>query len=177
MRSGTRPATPSNPLVGEIKDQRRRWYPVELLAQQGLRTVAEIVGWIEAGKLRGHNGSNGWIVHLDQLDTWRELCKTEPRVEPTVFRTMRALLDAHPDLRPLYDERRAAAFGQRYDFARHLEARRVWDAALRERGIGLQFGHPGFGFAGRDVPDFDEAGFDPVDRHRADIPSQQGEDA
>lgn len=72
-------ASSANPLVGKVKDQRRKWYPIELLARQGLRDVREIFDWIEAGKLKAHRGRNGWIVHRDQLDVWRELCATEPR--------------------------------------------------------------------------------------------------
>lgn len=161
----SRVATPSSPLVGKIKDKRRAWYPVGVLAAQSNRPVTEIVGWIESGELRGFHSSNGWLVHRDQLDTWRELC-AKPR-EWAVYNRMNRVLDEYPDLRPLYDEMNQAALARTYDKERHDLAKAAWAAALNERGIRLEFGSSSVGFGdGYGTPDPLEPGFGRIDHNR-----------
>lgn len=164
MRTGRYPVATSSKKVAPIKDQRRKWYPVTLLAQQSLRTVNEIVGWIEDGKLSGFHGDNGWVVHRDQLPVWSELCKTEPRANH--YRNLGKLLQDHPDLRPLHEARGRAALARDFDPKKLDRAKAAWAKALADRHITLEFGRPDIGFAGLDVPDPDEPGFRPFDRQK-----------
>ena len=152
-------------LTKPIVDRRRKWYPVTLLAQQGLRTVEEIVGWIEAGKLRGFNGSNGWVVHRDQLPVWSELCKTEPSANR--YTSIAKLLADHPDLRAVHEAMNKAVWATPYDPKKHDRAKADWQRALADRQITLEFGRSDIGFgAGFSVPDADEPGFQPIDHNR-----------
>lgn len=159
-----RVATPSRSPVGKVADKRRKWYPVDLLASQSMRPVSQIVGWLESGKLRGFNSSNGWIVHRDQLDVWRELCRTQPAAN--VYRSMHQLLSDHPDLEPLHQAMRDATLAPSFDPKRLDRAKAAWERALAERGIRLEFGQVSIGHAGHDIADPGEPGFEPIDRHR-----------
>lgn len=167
-------ATPSKPLSGKIPDRRRKWYPVEVLASQGNRSVDEIVRWIESGELKGFNSENGWIVHRDQLDAWRELCA---RPKP-VFTTLRALLDAYPELREVRARMSSAIFAKpSYTPVAHRDALNDWNEALLRLGVVFQPSDGGgIGFhAGLELPDPDEPGFQPIDRNRFDAAQQQEE--
>jgi hypothetical protein len=154
-------------LTKPLTDKRRKWYPVELLAQQAVRPVDQIVAWCESGKLKGFNSSSGWIVHRDQIEVWHQLCNTEPAVEEQVFRNLHQLFVAHPDLEPLWNACQAATWRKPYNAALHEAVKQDWKSALATRHITLQFSRPDIGFgAGFTVPDADEPGFQPIDRQR-----------
>jgi hypothetical protein len=97
---------------------------------------------------------------------------------PKVYRTLHALLAAHPDLQPIWQERYDSTGGRVYDRDRHMRARAAWDAALEERGVKLATRrHPGIGFgSGWTVPDPDEPGFQPIDQDRYGSAAEERED-
>lgn len=165
------PVATSSKKATPITDKRRKWYSVLLLAAQSSRSVDEIVGWIEAGELKGFLGRSGWVVHRDQLDVWRELCKrpVAPAAEPKVFTSMAELLMTHPELRLIQEEMSAAIFAKpSYDKARHEAAKQRWDEVLEQLGISLVTRKPSLGFGGSYVvPDPDEPGFQPIDINTA----------
>lgn len=164
MKTGRYPVATSSKKATPITDKRRKWYSVTLLAQQANRSVDEIVGWIESGKLRGFKGSSGWLVHQDQMDTWRELCKTQPSANR--YGNLAKLLNDWPALRPFHEARGRAALARPFDPKKLDQAKAAWDKALAERHITFEPGRPDFGFAPHEVPDPDEPGFKPVDRNR-----------
>lgn len=58
------------------KVRRNRDRPASQLAEQSLRPVEELIGWLESGQLRGYKNEYGeWMVWGSQLDRWRELLK------------------------------------------------------------------------------------------------------
>lgn len=70
--------------------------------------------------------------------------KVTPR---KVYRTVADLLSAHPELRPHYDNRRAAALAPVFDQERVDAARRAWDNACWDANVRLAFRFVrGFGF-------------------------------
>lgn len=70
--------TPTDPISGRKKSApKKRWQrdqPVSVLAAQSMRPVEELIGWIEAGKLRAKRSATGeWMVWGSELPKWREL--------------------------------------------------------------------------------------------------------
>jgi hypothetical protein len=83
------PAVPVHPITGEKRKsqprKRTRSYPVSLLAEQSVRPVEELIGWIEQGKLKAFRAPTGeWMV--SDLETWRELVNEAPKTRNFVHR-------------------------------------------------------------------------------------------
>jgi hypothetical protein len=83
------PAVPRDPITGKDKwavpPRRTRSYPVSLLAEQSVRPVDELIGWIEQGKLKAFRAATGeWMV--SDLETWRDLVNQVPKTKNFVHR-------------------------------------------------------------------------------------------
>lgn len=103
----------------------------------------------------------------DEIEVWPFTPGAHRCPSPTVYRSLRELLTAHPDLRELHEARGRAALARHFQASKLDKAKAEWDKALAERNILLRLSLPDVGFgAGFSIPDGLEPGDQPIDRNR-----------